>query len=95
MEGNINLPGSPHYLFHQYLERQFWDDYRDEGKFFGEMPTNAQYGRVLKRAFLASGSFTPVQASHLAREAAAERAANGLDEAAPVPRVPVRIRSIK
>jgi hypothetical protein len=84
MQGNvITQPGSPHFAFHQSLE-QFWEDYREGNKLYGQKPTNAQYGQALERA-LRAGGFSPAQASGLATQAAAERAAYGLDEEAPIP----------
>ena len=71
-----------------------WDDYRDDGRSFGKWPTNAEYGEASQRALVASG-FTRAQASQLADQAAAERAANGLNEAEPVPRIPIRIDRYK
>jgi hypothetical protein len=85
MAGDVlTKPGSPHWAFHRSLEKEFWDDYRENGRFYGQTPTNAQYGAASERA-LRAGGFSPAQASHLAAQAAAERAAYGLDEAAPIP----------
>jgi hypothetical protein len=87
MKGNIlTQPGTPHYNFHKSLE-QFWDQYRPGGSLQYKMPTNAEYGEAVRRALIASG-FSPAQATDLAGQAAAQRAAYGLSESADVPRIP-------
>jgi hypothetical protein len=94
MEGNaITQPGTPHYLFHQSLER-FWDRYRRGGPLWGEVPTNAQYGQALQQALEASG-LSPGDASYLAQRAAEQRVAYGLRGSGPVPRVPGRTNQVQ
>jgi len=84
MKGNVLTDrDTPHYAFHQSLE-QFWNQYREYGT---SMPTNAEYGEAVQRALVAAG-LTPAQASELAAQAAAQRAAHGLSEANPVPLIP-------
>jgi hypothetical protein len=90
MRGNIlTEPGTPHHSYHRSLE-QFWDQYRPDGSLESKMPTNADYGEAVRRALIASG-LSPAQASELAGQAAAQRAAFGLSESAAVPRLPVEI----
>jgi hypothetical protein len=90
MKGNIiTQPGTPHYNYHRSLE-QFWDQYRNGGSLELEKPTNAEYGEAVRRALIASG-FSPAQASDLAAQAAAQRAAFKLSESATVPVVPKAI----
>jgi hypothetical protein len=90
MQGNaITDVGSPHYEFHRVME-QFLEPYRRDNERYGALPTNVQYGQAVERALIAAG-FTRTQASQLAQQAAAERAAYGLDEAAKVMRIPGRI----
>jgi hypothetical protein len=54
------------------------------------MPTNADYGEAVRRALIASG-LSPAQASNLAAQAAAQRAAYTLSESEAVPHVPEAI----
>jgi RHS repeat-associated protein len=90
MEGNaITEPGTAHYDFHQSLE-QFWDQYRPGGELFGQVPSNGEYGQALQNA-LEAGGLTSQEAAELADQAAAQRAASGLSESSPVPRIPGRI----
>jgi hypothetical protein len=94
MRGNaITEPGTPHFSFHQSLER-FWDQYRPNRTLFGSVPTNAEYGQALQNALQAAG-YSPPQAADLAAQAAAQRAAYGLPETAPVPRVPGRLNQVQ
>lgn len=89
MRGNaITEAGSPHYNFHQSLE-QFWNQFRRGGPRFNQTPTNAEYGQALQQA-LEAGGFSSAEAQHLAAQAAQQRAAYGLLETAPVPRIPGR-----
>ncbi len=85
-------PGTPHYNFHQSME-QFWEQYRT-GALRGLRPTNSEYSQALVEA-LQAGSYSPTQAADLAAQAAAQRAAYGLPEAAPVPRIPGRINQVE
>jgi hypothetical protein len=86
MRGNIfTEPGTPHYIFHRSLE-QFWDQYR-RGSLIYSMPTNAEYGEAVRRAFIESG-LSADEASDLAAQGAAQRIAAGLSESAKVPRIP-------
>jgi hypothetical protein len=90
MPGDVIVdPGSGHHAFHWSLE-QWWEPYREDNELYGTFPTNAEYGEAAKRAFVVGG-FTQAQASQLAAQGAAERAAHGLDEGASVPRIPGRI----
>jgi hypothetical protein len=90
MKGDIIAqPGTPHYLYHRSME-QFWDRYREDGSLEHSMPTNAEYGEASRHALIASG-LSPAQASDLAAQAAAQRAASGLSESQSVPRVPLPI----
>jgi hypothetical protein len=87
MRGDIiTEPGTPHYNYHRSLE-QFWDQYRKGGNLEYTMPTNAEYGEAVRRALIASG-FSDTQASDLAAQAAAQRAAYKLSESAAVPLIP-------
>jgi hypothetical protein len=90
MKGDIIAqPGTPHYLYHRSME-QFWDRYREGPGVGSKMPTNAEYGEASRRALIASG-LSPAQASDLAAQAAAQRAASGLSESQSVPRIPLPI----
>ena len=90
MRGNIlTEPGTPHHIFHRSVE-QFWDQFRNDGSLMYSMPTNAEYGDAVRRAFIESGLFA-AQASDLAAQGAAQRVAAGLSESAKVPRIPGRI----
>jgi hypothetical protein len=90
MRGNaFNEPGTSHFAVHQSME-QFWDEYRKDGNLFNEAPTNAEYGEASRRALIAGG-LSPAQATELAAQAAAQRAAYGLSETSKIPRVPGRI----
>jgi hypothetical protein len=90
MRGNaFRDVGSPHYQFHAELEA-FWSQYRRGGQFYGEVPTNAQYGAAAERALIRSGYSTDAAVS-LSQQAAAQRLEYGLPPWAPVPRVPGRM----
>jgi len=90
MRGNIiTEPGTPHYNFHRALE-QFWDQYRPGGDLEWTKPTNAEYGKAIRQAMIAAG-LTSARASEVAARAAAERAARGLIDSDPVPRIPTAI----
>jgi hypothetical protein len=82
--------GTSHFLMHQWLEQEFWNRFREGGNLFGSMPTNWEYGQFGRLSYLAGG-FPPPQASDLALQAAAQRAARGLSETDPVPRIPARL----
>jgi hypothetical protein len=84
----IHEPGTPHYQFHQSME-SFWNQFRRGGARFGETPTNAEYGQALQQA-LEAGGFSAQEAANLANLAAQQRAAYGLSDTAPVPRIPGR-----
>jgi hypothetical protein len=90
---NNNVTTLDQDLTHQSLE-QFWNQYRRGGTFFQLTPTNAQYGQALQDALQASG-YSPAQASDLAAQAAAQRAAYGLNELDQVPQIPGRINQVK
>ncbi len=90
MKGDaLRDPGSPHYGFHEVLE-DFWDRHRPGGDLFPQMPTNAQYDDAMRQALRGAG-FTRGEATDLARQAAAQRAAYGLAPSDAVPRVPSRL----
>jgi hypothetical protein len=82
----ITDPGTSHFLAHQWLEQQFWNQYRRNGSLLPR-PSNAEYGEAARLSLIAGG-VPPAQASNLAVQAAAQRAAKGLSETAPVPRIP-------
>jgi hypothetical protein len=79
--------GTSHFSIHELLEQEFWNRYRQGGSLFGSMPTNGEYGQF-GRLSLIAGGFPSPQASDLALQAAAQRAAKGLSETDPVPRIP-------
>lgn len=85
--------GTPHFKFHQSLER-FWEPYRKGQALFGKTPTNAQYGQALKQALRDAG-ISADEAERLAAEAAEHRRAYGLQEADFVPRIPGRLNQPK
>jgi RHS repeat-associated protein len=90
MKGNaFTEAGTPHYQFHQTME-QFWNQYRPGGVSFQQTPTHAEDGAALQRALQSSG-VPPSEAGKLAADAASQRAAYGLKESAPVPRIPGRM----
>jgi hypothetical protein len=90
MKGNIFTDkGSPHRLFHESLE-QFWDQFRPGGSREWEKPTHAEVGEAGRRAFIYSG-FSPEQASDLAGQGAAQRAAFRISETARVREIPKAI----
>ena len=78
--------GSQHYAIHRSLEG-FWDQYRPEGRLFGQRPTNAEYGQAVRQS-LVDGGFSPEEASDLAAQAATQRVLSGLSEMDPVPHIP-------
>jgi hypothetical protein len=80
-------PGSSHYSIHELLEQEFWNRYRLGGSLYPNKPTNGEYGQFGQLSYIAGG-FTPPQAFGLALQAAAQRAARGLSETDPVPRIP-------
>jgi hypothetical protein len=82
--------GTSHFVGHAWMEKQFWDMFRKDGRFYLYNPTNAEYGEA-SRLSLIAGGWSPEQASNLAAQAAAQRAAAGLSETAAVPRIPRRI----
>jgi hypothetical protein len=87
MRGNIlTEPGTPHHIFHRSVE-QFWDQYRKDGSLLYSMPTNAEFGDAMRRAFIVSG-VSAARASELAAQGAAQRVAAGLTESAKVPLIP-------
>jgi hypothetical protein len=91
MKGNaFSDQGTQHYATHQWLEVQFWNQYRKGGSLYPNKPTNADYGDAV-RGSLVAGHHSPEQASELAAQAAAQRADYGLGETAPVPRIPRRL----
>ena len=73
------------------MER-FWEQYRT-GPLRGQRPTNAQYGQALEEA-LQAGGFSQVEAQALAAEAAAQRAAFGLQPGDLVPQIPGRLNQV-
>ena len=83
-------PGTSHYSIHELLEQEFWNRYRQGGSLYGSLPTNAEYGQFGQLSYIAGG-FPPPQAFGLALQAAAQRAARGLSETDPVPRIPGRL----
>jgi hypothetical protein len=90
MRGNAFTDiGTPHYEFHRSLEL-FWQQYRKGGALFGKTPTNGEYGRALRDA-LSKAGFDPKTVGQLVKEAAANRAAYGIRENDPVPRIPSRL----
>jgi hypothetical protein len=91
-QGNaLTDPGTQHFVAHEWLEQQFWDQYRENGIL---KPTNEEYGEA-GRLSLIAGGVPPALASDFAAQAAAQRAAMGLSETAPVPRIPGRINQIR
>ena len=94
MRGNAFTEiGSPHYEFHSSLE-SFWQPYRKGGELFGSYPTNAQYSEALNSA-LRSAGLSEIEVSRLSELAAQNRAAYGLLESQPVPRIPGRLAQTK
>ena len=87
LPGNaLSDPGTSHFVAHQWLEQQFWNQYREGGSLLFR-PTNAEYGEA-GRLSLIAGGVPPAQAYDFAAQAAAQRTAKGLSETAPVPRIP-------
>jgi RHS repeat-associated protein len=84
---------SSHYKCHKSLEK-FWDQYRKGGKKVGQIPTNRQYSQAL-RAALKSAGLKPSVVSAAVANARTQRAAAGLAESDPVPRIPGRINQSK
>lgn len=85
--------GSPHYEFHKSLEG-FWDQYRRGGALEGGVPTIGEYDSALRQALGASG-YSSTEVDGLARLAAENRAAYGLNADDVVPRIPGRINQSK
>jgi hypothetical protein len=94
IKGNaITDVGSPHYNFHSNLDELF-DPYRSGGEFYGEAPTNAEYGAALETSLIRAG-FSPEQAANMADQAAAQRTAYGLNPQDKIPRVPRRLSQVR
>jgi hypothetical protein len=81
--------GTPHYQFHNSLER-FWDSYREGGDWFGEVPTNGQYGNAVQTALKDAG-LSKYDIERLSDLANQNRVAFGLLPDHPVPRVPFKL----
>ena len=89
----ITEVGSPHYILHSNLE-EFFVPYRADGELFGASPTNAEYGAALKNSLIQAG-FSPQQAASIGDQAAAQRAAYGLNPQDAIPRVPGRLSQVR
>jgi len=90
LRGNaFTEPGTPHYRFHESLEK-FWDQYRRGGAKYPQVPTNAEYSQGLKEALRASG-LSQRDAAAVEAMARTNREAYGLSDTDPVPRIPRKI----
>ncbi|HLH96325.1 MAG TPA: hypothetical protein VKW08_14520 [Xanthobacteraceae bacterium] len=86
----ITEPGTPHHIFHRFLE-DFWDQFREEvGSRYGEKPTINEYHQAAKQALITSG-FTPEQASYLVEQAANQLTSKGVSLSDKVPEIPIAI----
>ncbi|WP_342481496.1 phage baseplate assembly protein V [Paenibacillus sp. FSL L8-0340] len=84
LDGNIisGPVGTPHYKAHQEMEK-FWDQFREVTKKYpagprvGDIPTNLEYTRALKRSLEAAG-LSPDQVKKSLKEAIHQRVKYGL-----------------
>ena len=76
-------------MAHARIER-FWNQFREGGSRFGEMPTNREYSQAVLTSMRAAG-FTREQAMHVTRQAIRDQVQHGLLGVDDVPRLPGRI----
>ena len=92
LKGNIFLDkGSPHYVFHQEMEK-FWDNFREgrNGRFQKRTPLVGEYNAVIYDALKKVG-FSGEQAAQLVNRAAEQQLFYGLQSGMFLEKVPKRI----
>lgn len=73
LEGDVfKEPGSQHYKFHSSLEN-WWDQYRDGGDKYPDLPTDYEYENAVEQAYIDSG-VKPIDARYAVQRASEQLA---------------------
>jgi len=85
--------GSQRYLFHRSIEK-FSSQYRRGGSLVGSTPSNSDYIRAVRQAFVDAG-YDPLTAGYLTEQARLQLSEAGLAGSADVPRIPGRLNQAR